>query len=108
MTKPAFDRLREEPVGWRVQRTRSKTGSTAPLVHRKEQVGVMLRTKDNTEPVFVSQGHKISLKRAIKVVLACCTKYRIPEPTRQAHLRVNEIRRSASKKKQMVSQSSLF
>jgi deoxyribonuclease V len=86
----------------------AKRGSTAPLVHRKEQVGVMLRTKDNTGPVFVSQGHKISLKRAIEVVLACCTKYRIPEPTRQAHLRVNEIRRSASKKEQMVSQSSLF
>jgi deoxyribonuclease V len=86
----------------------AKQGSTAPLVHRKEQVGVMLRTKDNTGPVFVSQGHKISLTRAIEIVLACCTKYRIPEPTRQAHLRVNEIRRSANKKTQMVSQSSLF
>jgi deoxyribonuclease V len=86
----------------------AKRGSTAPLVHRKEQVGVILRTKDNTGPVFVSQGHKISLQRAVEVVLACCTKYRIPEPTRQAHLRVNEIRRGANKKEQEVSQSSLF
>lgn len=74
-----------------------KRGSTAPLVHRKEQVGVILRTKDNTRPVFVSQGHQISLKQAIEIVLACCTKYRIPEPTRQAHLRVNELRRKADK-----------
>jgi deoxyribonuclease V len=86
----------------------AKRGSTASLMHRKEQVGVILRTKDNTGPVFVSQGHKISLKRAIAVVLACCTKYRIPEPTRQAHLRVNEIRRSASKKASMAYRSSLF
>jgi deoxyribonuclease V len=86
----------------------AKRGSAAPLVHRKEQVGVILRTKDNTGPVFVSQGHKISLKRAAEIVLACCTKYRIPEPTRQAHLRVNEIRRGANKKTQAVHQSSLF
>lgn len=75
----------------------AKRRSTAPLIHRKEQVGVILRTKDNTGPVFVSQGHKISLKKAIEVVLACCTKYRLPEPTRQAHLLVNELRRKAGK-----------
>ena len=86
----------------------TKRGSMAPLVHRKEQVGVILRTKDNTGPVFVSQGHKISLTKAIAVVLACCTKYRIPEPTRQAHLRVNKIRRSANKKEQPIYSPSLF
>ncbi|MGE0824192.1 MAG: deoxyribonuclease V [Candidatus Binatia bacterium] len=72
-------------------------GDFVPLVHRQEQVGVILRTKDNTSPVFVSQGHKISLPRAIEIVLACGTKYRIPEPTRRAHLLVNELRRNAKK-----------
>ena len=73
-----------------------KRGSFLPLVHRKEQVGVILRTKDNTGPVFVSQGNKISLRQAIEIVLACGTKYRIPEPTRQAHLVVNALRRQAN------------
>jgi deoxyribonuclease V len=73
-----------------------KRGSFLPLVHRKEQVGVILRTKDNTGPVFVSQGHKISLRQAIEIVLACGTKYRIPEPTRRAHLVVNAMRRQAN------------
>src|SRR5262245_2592580 len=68
---------------------RPKRGSTEPLIHRQEQVGVILRTKDGVSPVFVSQGHKIGLKKAVEVVLACCTKYRLPEPTRQAHLLVN-------------------
>ena len=73
-----------------------KRGSFLPLVHRKEQVGVILRTKDNTGPVFVSQGNKISLRQAIEIVLACGTKYRIPEPTRRAHLVVNALRRRAN------------
>ncbi len=85
-----------------------KRGSTEPLYHGKEQVGVILRTKDGVQPVFVSQGHKITLPKAIEIVLACCTKYRLPEPTRRAHLLVNEIRRNAGKKDKAMSQGSLF
>jgi deoxyribonuclease V len=75
-----------------------KRGNAEPLFHRKEQVGIILRTKDNISPVFVSPGHKITLTKAAEIVLACCTKYRLPEPTRRAHLFVNEIRRNAGMK----------
>jgi len=85
-----------------------KRGGIEPLVHRNEQVGVILRTKDGVGPVFVSQGHKISLAKAIEVVLACCTKYRLPEATCQAHLRVNEVRRNAGKAEQARHQGALF
>ncbi|HKA53566.1 MAG TPA: deoxyribonuclease V [Candidatus Binatia bacterium] len=85
-----------------------KRGSFTPLIHRKEQVGVVLRTKDRVAPVFVSQGHKISLNKAIDIVLACCTKYRLPEPTRQAHLLVNEVRRQAGKAEKVNPQPDLF
>jgi deoxyribonuclease V len=83
-------------------------GSTEPLIHRKEHVGAILRTKDNVSPVFVSQGHKITLERAVELVLACCTKYRLPEPTRRAHLLVNEIRREAGKAEKADHQPSLL
>jgi deoxyribonuclease V len=83
-------------------------GSVEPLVHRKEHVGAILRTKDGVQPVFVSQGHKIGLKKAIEIVLACCTKYRLPESTRRAHLLVNEIRRTAGQGEKEDPQSSLF
>jgi len=59
-------------------------GSTAPLIHRNEQIGVALRTKDKVQPVYVSIGHRISLETATDYVLQCTPKYRLPETTRLA------------------------
>lgn len=72
-------------------------GSTAPLVHRHEVVGVAVRTKTKVNPVFVSCGHRIALETAVRWVLDCGRGYRLPEPTRQAHLASNAYRlRSAA------------
>jgi deoxyribonuclease V len=60
-------------------------GAHSPLIDRGEQIGVALRTRTRTRPVYVSVGHKISLERAIDIVLCCCTRYRLPETTRFAH-----------------------
>jgi deoxyribonuclease V len=38
-------------------------------------------------------GNRIDLDSATALVLACCTKYRLPEPTRQAHNAANRLRR---------------
>jgi len=46
----------------------------------------IMRTKHRVKPVYVSIGHKVDLKAAIHWVLACCRGYRLPEPTRLAHL----------------------
>lgn len=59
-------------------------GSTAPLIYKKQEIGVALRTKDRVQPVYVSLGHKISLTTAVKYVLQCAPKYRLPETTRLA------------------------
>ncbi len=59
-------------------------GATAPLVHRGETVGVALRTKDRVQPVYVSVGHRINLSTAVRYVLGCTPKYRLPETTRLA------------------------
>lgn len=59
-------------------------GSTAPLIHRNEQIGTALRTKDKVQPVYVSVGHRIRLETAIDYVLQCAPKYRLPETTRLA------------------------
>jgi deoxyribonuclease V len=57
-----------------------------------EIIGAVVRTRTNVEPVFVSIGNKCLLKDAIKITLACTTKYRIPEPTRLAHQLVGKLK----------------
>jgi deoxyribonuclease V len=68
-------------------------GSAADLVHRREVVGRVVRTRDRVSPVYVSVGNGIDLDSSVELVLACCTKYRLPEPTRQAHNAANRLRR---------------
>src|SRR5215210_9016547 len=68
-------------------------GSATNLVHRGEVVGKVVRTRDKVSPVFVSVGNGIDLGSAVDLVLACCTRYRLPETTRQAHNAANRLRR---------------
>ncbi len=68
-------------------------GSWRPLVDKGETVGAALRTKDRTNPIYVSPGHLIDLAGAIELTLLCHGGYRQPEPTRRAHLLVNALRR---------------
>jgi len=77
------------------KRLREKAGAIARLVDDGDVIGMAVRTKSKVKPIFVSVGHRAELGGAIKLVLSCCRGYRIPEPTRQAHLHVNELRRQA-------------
>ena len=61
-------------------------GNFEELVDNSETIGVVLRTKYNTKPVFISIGNKIALEDAIYWVMCCCRGYRLPEPIRFAHL----------------------
>jgi len=76
----------------------AKAGSVAPLNFHGERVGTVLRTRDNTRPIFVTQGHRISLATAVKVVRRCCEGFRIPRPTRQADHYVRDLRRAYQQK----------
>ncbi len=67
-------------------------GSHSPLLDKGETIGAVLRTKDDVAPVFVSPGHWIDLETAVNLTLRCGGGYRIPEPTRRAHLFVNALR----------------
>lgn len=59
-------------------------GSWQPLVDRGETIGVVLRTRSKTKPLYISSGHRVSLATAIEYVLQCTPKYRLPETTRIA------------------------
>jgi deoxyribonuclease V len=64
---------------------RKRRGAWTPLVHREEIIGAALRTRTGIGPVFVSIGHRVSLETAVRFVLACGSRYRLPETTRWAH-----------------------
>ena len=69
-----------------------KRGEWSEMVYQNRQVGAVLRTRERIKPLFISQGHRIGLQRALALVLSCCRGYRIPEPIRRAHLAVNRLR----------------
>lgn len=74
-------------------KVKEKKGSYTPLWYKEQVVGAVVRTKRGVKPLFISPGNRITLDEAVKIVLECCGKYRMPEPTRQAHLLASGIRR---------------
>ncbi len=75
-----------------------RPGSVTSLVYRGERVGSVLRTRDGVKPIYVTQGHRVSLESAVRLVRQCLDGYRIPKPTREADHFVRELRRSSQRR----------
>jgi len=67
-------------------------GAMSILWDGNEEIGRVVRTRDGVRPLFVSPGHLVDCASAAAAVLACHGGYRLPEPTRQAHLLANRLR----------------
>jgi len=68
-------------------------GCSSPLTYKDSVVGAVVRTRDKVKPVFVSPGHRVDVETAVRVVLETCRGYRLPEPTRIAHLLSQKAKR---------------
>jgi len=68
-------------------------GAHSPLRDKDQVIGAVVRTRTNVKPMFISVGHGCRLEDAIRLTLACAVKYRLPEPTRLAHLTVSGLKR---------------
>jgi deoxyribonuclease V len=78
----------------------AKAGSWVALTDAKaggETIGAAVRTRDGVNPIYVSQGHCVSLKTAIALTLAVSDGKRIPRPTREADGLVSEAKRASMK-----------
>ena len=64
-----------------------------PIIFEGETVGAAVFTRLDAKPVYVSIGHKVALETAIKIVLHCAGRYRVPEPIREAHLTAQGMKR---------------
>ena len=67
-------------------------GDYVYLRYQNRIIGAVVRTRSRVKPIFISPGYGVMLQDCIRFVIETCPTYRIPEPTRQAHLLVNSVR----------------
>ena len=58
-----------------------------------QAIGVVLRSRKNVKPVFISPGHLIGIHESADLVMNCLAGYRIPEPLRLADIEVRRFRK---------------
>ena len=74
--------------------------STSPIIINNEIYSYALRSRENSKPIFVSQGKGISLSESLEVVKSCITdESRIPIPTRFADIDTRKERKLILEKK---------
>jgi deoxyribonuclease V len=76
---------KHEPVG-------KEKGEWTPMMDGEERIGAVLRTRAGVKPMYVSQGHRVSLQTALRLTLSVCDGPRIPRPTRDADRYVSEVK----------------
>lgn len=70
---------RHKPVG-------NEQGDMVPVFDDFGKIiGMVLRTKKNVKPVYVSPGHLMDVETAVELTQKWLMGYRLPEPTRLAH-----------------------
>lgn len=99
LDRPTIGCAKSRLIGTHCEPPRA-AGRWTPLVDavgglggEQETIGAVLRTRQAVKPIYVSQGHRVSLKRAVEMVLAVCDGYRIPRPTREADHFVEAVKR---------------
>lgn len=71
----------------------NRVGAYSYLKDDVRTIGAVVRTRKNVRPVFISPGFKIDLPTSIEITLRCTRGYRLPEPTRQAHIFIENVKR---------------
>jgi deoxyribonuclease V len=61
------------------------SGDRTPLFDGDEVIGMALRTRAGSRPIYISPGHRVSVDTAAELVMRCARGFRLPEPTRLAH-----------------------
>lgn len=72
-----------------------QAGAWTPLLHQGERIGAALRTRAGARPMYISSGHRVSLERAVELVMEACDGPRVPRPTRRADRYVAECKRAS-------------
>lgn len=63
-----------------------KVGEISEISYKAKRVGALFKSKNKCNPIIVAPGHKVSVSTSIEIVRHCLRGYKLPEPTRLAHL----------------------
>jgi deoxyribonuclease V len=64
----------------------SKKGAYIIISQDEQKIGAVVRSKDNTKPIFITPGHKISVEKSVEIILNCCSRFRLSDPLREASI----------------------
>jgi deoxyribonuclease V len=85
LERPTVGVAKSRLYGWHAE-VGPQRGDRADLSDKQGHViGTVLRTREKTNPLYISPGHMIDVEHATQFVLQCSAGYRLPEPTRWAH-----------------------
>lgn len=93
LNKPTIGCAKKRLVG-KFQIPENIVGAYNYLYDGDEKIGAVLRTKINAKPIFISPGNLIDIESSVKMIMELITKYRLPEPVREAHNYCNLVKRS--------------
>jgi len=105
LEKPTIGCAKSRLVGEH-QEPGERAGATTPLMLEGERLGVVLRTRDNVRPIYVTTGHRVSLDSAVSLVKQCVDGLRIPKPTREPDHYVRDLRRAYQASREVRSRGS--
>ncbi|RLG35820.1 endonuclease V [Methanosarcinales archaeon] len=71
----------------------SEVGDAEVIIFQDREVGYYFKSKRGCNPLIVAPGHMISPESALKLIKSCIKGYKLPEPTRIAHLFANRVKR---------------
>ncbi|MDW7732522.1 MAG: endonuclease V [Methanolobus sp.] len=77
-----------------------ETGEYHELMQDGEQIGWVLKSNKRSNPIIIAPGNKVSMDTCLEVVQHCLKGYKLPEPTRLAHIHAGEIREKLKQKRE--------
>jgi len=93
INKPSIGCAKKKLIGT-YEIPNERKGSKTDLIYEGRVIGCALRSKEKVKPIFVSIGHAVNLDDSVNFVLNCCSKYRLPEPTRLADIAVAKAKKA--------------
>ena len=57
-----------------------QAGEQRPVTYRDRVVGMAVKTKDSSRPIYISPGHKIDVADSVRLAQLLMTNHRLPEP----------------------------